>query len=354
MRRRLARPYGRTLPPTRIVSLLMGLAVLGLLYQRVKEPTFWRWLDNESRAESSDVSKSASPKDALPTPHSPLPTSETIVPGPNETDADELAKLRTNFKVIQDRQPLESFEMSAYWRLMAWSRTRPFADLEKLARRDVPYQHLWDEPELYRGQPIRLKLHVRRVYEYEAKANPYDVKKVYEIYGWTDDSLSFPFIVVVPEKPAGLPIGTDVEGDIVFAGYFLKWMGYRAFDTTKSAPLLIGRAQPFARSGGRAKAGEWETAVLTIVGGVLLLSLIGWFAVYGLRRPRTIVAATTASPDQLPDNWLASSFTDLRSGTTGGNLDFANIGVPITGESAAHSPAAAPAAAPETTPTSVS
>ena len=321
MRRRLARPFGHNASQTRLLSLLMALAVIGLIYQRAKDPQLWRWLTNESRADSSDDSNATSQTSEATTNNSPLAALEEIVAGPNETDADELEKLRSNLKFVEDRVPLSPHEMSAYWRLMAWSRTRPFAELEKLARRDVPYSHMWEEPDLYRGQPIRLKLHVRRVLSYEPSENPQGLKKVYELHGWTDNSLSFPFIVVVPEKPAGLKVGTDVEGDIVFVGYFLKWMGYRAFDTAKSAPLLIGRAKPASRGDAGGKEDRWETSFLILVGGVLLLSFIGWFAIYGLRRPRTIVAATTAIPDQLPENWLAGSNAEAPTTSSAESLD---------------------------------
>ena len=332
MRRRLARPFGHNASQTRLLSLLMALAVIGLIYQRAKDPQLWRWLTNESRADSSDDSNATSQTSEATTNNSPLAALEEIVAGPNETDADELEKLRSNLKFVEDRVPLSPHEMSAYWRLMAWSRTRPFAELEKLARRDVPYSHMWEEPDLYRGQPIRLKLHVRRVLSYEPSENPQGLKKVYELHGWTDNSLSFPFIVVVPEKPAGLKVGTDVEGDIVFVGYFLKWMGYRAFDTAKSAPLLIGRAKPASRGDAGGKEDRWETSFLILVGGVLLLSFIGWFAIYGLRRPRTIVAATTAIPDQLPTNWLAVEPAGTDSKPTATNFGLATVTPTVSGD----------------------
>lgn len=335
MRRRLARPFGHNASQTRLLSLLMALAVIGLIYQRAKDPQLWRWLTNESRADSSDDSNATSQTSEATTNNSPLAALEEIVAGPNETDADELEKLRSNLKFVEDRVPLSPHEMSAYWRLMAWSRTRPFAELEKLARRDVPYSHMWEEPDLYRGQPIRLKLHVRRVLSYEPSENPQGLKKVYELHGWTDNSLSFPFIVVVPEKPAGLKVGTDVEGDIVFVGYFLKWMGYRAFDTAKSAPLLIGRAKPASRGDAGGKEDRWETSFLILVGGVLLLSFIGWFAIYGLRRPRTIVAATTSIPDQLPANWVAGSSAEAPVNSSEESLDFATSALRITAEATA-------------------
>lgn len=354
MRRRLARPYGHALPPARALSLLMGLFVLGMLYQRAKEPQFWSWLTNESRADSADVDESAKPKEPLPTPNSQLPTSENIIPGPNETDADELAKLRTNLKAVQDRQVLQNFDMPAYWQLMRWSRTRPIAELEKIARRDVPYSHLWEEPDLYRAQPFRLKLHIRRVLKYEPSKNPQDLKMVYEAWGWTEDSRSYPFCVVFPDMPEGLPIGTDVDADFVFVGYFLKWMSYQAFDVKKNAPLLVGRLRPATKATGLAKASNWETAFLTLVGGVLLLSFFGWFAIYGLRRPRTIVAATTAAPDQLPDNWLAGTADNSRSEMTAERLDFESVPPPNAVATTSHPTVAASATPSESAPQGVS
>ncbi|MFM9964940.1 MAG: hypothetical protein ACKV2Q_27375 [Planctomycetaceae bacterium] len=318
MRRRLARPFGHTVPPTRILSLLFGMAVLAMFYQRVKEPQFWRWLTNESRADVADVAdaptKPAPPADAAKPKGKGTNSQETIVPGPNETDPDELAKLRSHFKSIQDRKPLQPYEMPAYWRLMAWSRTRPLAELEKGALRDVPYSHLWEEPDLYRGQPMRLRLHVRRVLAYDTKDNPLGLKKVFEVYGFTDNSLSLPFIVVLPEKPAGLPIGTDVYGEIVFVGYFMKWMSYQAFDTKKSAPLLVGRARPAVRSAATGSSGGWESAFLMLVGGVIGLSLLGWFSLRAQRRPRSALAvANVVAPDRLPDNWMSNPVADAHT-----------------------------------------
>lgn len=327
MRRRLARPFGHTHPPARILSLMFGLAVLALFYQRVKEPQFWHWMTHESRADVDDDStKVAPPADQVKSPSNSSATEMIVVPGPNESDPDELAKLRSNLKAVQDRQPLEPYEMSAYWRLLGWSRTRTLAELEKGALRDVPLTHLWEEPDLYRGQLMRLRLHVRRVTEFDAKENSLGVKKVYEVIGWTENSLSFPFIVVIPEKPAGLPIGTDVEGEIVFVGYFLKWMSYRAYDVKKSAPLLVGRARPAVRAGGNVKSSGWETAFLTLVGGVVALSLLGWFSLRTLRRPRSALAAANAvAPDRLPDNWMSDSPTETSTGFVPPATDFVAV-----------------------------
>ena len=353
MRRRLARPFGYTVSHARIVSMLMGLAVLAMLYQRAKEPQFWRWMTNESRADSEDdPAKSTPPAGGVQAQRAVGDTAENIVPGPNETDPDELAKLRSNLKSIQDRQPLRPHEMPAYWQLLGWSRTRRFAELEKGALRDIPYSHLFEEPDLYRGQPMRLKLHVRRVLTYDAPENPLGLKKVYEVYGFTDNSLSFPMIVILPEKPPGVPIGTDVEGDIVFVGYFVKWMGYTAFDKKKFAPLLVGRARPTVRAAGAGQNGGWELAFLTLVGGVFVLTFLGWFSLRLLRRPRPAVAgAKVIAPEQLPDNWMSNTTAEARPESLPMISDFVTVTPIIAVPPTVTAPVANPATPPASTST---
>lgn len=319
MRRYLARPYGQTISPSRVMSLLMALALLAVLYNRFKEPVTWAWMTNETLS-AEDAIATESPKSDNP-PQSPDGKSasakkpvakETIVAGPNETDADELLELRKSLKVITDKRPLEPYEMPAYWRLMSWSRTRPLADFEKTAQRNVAFAQLWEQPDLYRGHAIRLRLHVRRVLKYEAPKNDLGLKEVYEVWGTTDDSVSFPFVVVLPEYPAGLKVGPDVEAEIVFVGYFLKWMSYRAFDKTKNAPLLIGRVRPAAGVNSAKKtANGWESAFLTLAGASLGIGALAWFGLSTWRRPRSgksvsgVTSVTPSDPVFLSEAELA-------------------------------------------------
>ena len=264
MHRRIARPYGQSVTGVRLVSMLMAVLVLSMLYSRLKDPATWRAFADEGPAPSVSELTTG-------------PVSETVVFGPNDLDAGELEAAGKLFELVIDRAPLKPREMDAYWRLMDWSRTQPFADMEERAKTDVPFTQLWEQPEKYRGQLVRLRLHVRRVLEYDAPENPSGIGKVCEAWGWTDESRSFPYTVVFPEPPEGLPVGTDIRTEIVFVGYFLKVMSYTAFDRARGAPLLVGRARlvPSAVAAAPSKSDPW-LILLVIAAGILFIGFSVW------------------------------------------------------------------------------
>lgn len=236
MRRPIARPYGQSISFSRALSLLMMLAVLWVLYDWARRPATWQWLAT-ARENRPGTIPAVAGDSARPGPP------EVIVPGPGDRDPVEFQEFRARRELISDRAPLRPREMPLYWRLMGWSRTEGFDKLEKRALKDVAFTQLWEQPDRYRGQLVRLRMHVRRVLHYAAPENPSGLKDVYEAWGWTDESKSFPYVVVFPERPPGLPIGSDVRSEVVFVGYFLKVMSYSAFDVARGAPLLVGRAR---------------------------------------------------------------------------------------------------------------
>ena len=275
MRRKTARPYGQSVNRIRLMSMMMAMVVLWMLYNRLKDPVTWRAI-----ADDKEVRAAVPPENVKPA------APEKLVPGPNDQDPDELASIEDQFELIVDRAPLREREMDAYWRLMDWSLTQPFDELGKRAKDDVPFTKLWEQPERYRGKLIRLRLHVRRVVEHDdAPKNPSDVANVYEAWGWTDESRSFPYVVVFPELPEGLPIGTDIRADIVFVGYFLKIMTYKAFDNTRGAPLLVGRvmlaSQPVALA--PAKSDPWIIP-LVLIGGTIFIGYTVWAGIRSRRK----------------------------------------------------------------------
>ena len=276
MRRRVVHPYGQSISATRLVSLIMALAVLWLLYTRLKDPATWKAFAKEDPA-------------SKPAENAPPALKETIVPGPNHKNEDELSAAQHDFEYIIDKAPLKSREMDAYWRMMAWSRTEPLADLEQDAQRDVMFVQLFEQPKRHRGQPIRLRLHVNRVLEWDAATNSHGIKKVYEAWGWTDESSTNPYVVVFPERPEGLPLGEDKGGEVVFVGYLLKVMSYTdKLGKTRGAPLLIGRTRLVSAPSRAAADSDASTVLIVVLGGVALL--VGIFIWIGMR-PRKKAAA---------------------------------------------------------------
>ena len=137
-------------------------------------------------------------------------------------------------------------EMPAYWRLMKWTRAETFAAMDHRAARDVPRLGLLEQPERYRGHLLRLRLHILRILDWEAPKNSADVKRVYEAWGWTDQSNSL-YVCAFTELPAGMKTGESQHEEGVFVGYFLKDLGYQALKRNHAAPLLVGRLQARSR-----------------------------------------------------------------------------------------------------------
>jgi hypothetical protein len=251
----------------RLFSLVVMLVVIGMLYTRAKEPRTWSWLVSDPDQESEIVAQ-------VPGDAPPAPPVETIVEGAtdlSEGQRDEAAKL---LAAVTDRQKLVDVEMPAYWRLLGWAQAQSFKDLEKRSLRDVPLTKLHEQPEKYRGQPIRLRLNVKRILDFEAPQNSVGLKKVYEAWGWTNDSKARPYVVVFSELPAGVKVGTDVDYEVLFAGYFLKWMQYETFKGQKqTAPLLLGRLKPALPAAGAPRRSAWSIwdAVL-LLGGALIIA----------------------------------------------------------------------------------
>lgn len=298
MRRRTVRPFGSSIPTSRALTMLVGLAVLWVLYDSIRQPAAWNWL-----AASEDDMLAQAPLVPVVNPDQ-APWVETVVPGPNDLEPEVLADFHSRDELILDRTALRPREMIAYWQLLGWARTQPFAEFEQRASREPALTQIWEEPQKYRGKPMRLRLHVRRVLEWESEKNPLGVPKVYEAMGWSDESKSLPYTVVFTEKPPELPVGPSVEAEVVFVGYFLKIMTYSAFDDTRrGTPLMMGRVrvvglEPKAKA---ALASPMEMGALA-VGGVLLSAVGLWLLVTnrGRKRPPLITSNATIDPDWGP------------------------------------------------------
>ena len=104
-------------------------------------------------------------------------------------------------------------------------------------------------PEVYLGQPVTLRGHVRRVVEMPAGANDFGIEMLYEVWLFTADSQQHPVVVIMTSVPgellkevgrlkaAGRPV---VVNGVSGSGYFFKMYGYPAADAYRFAPLVLG------------------------------------------------------------------------------------------------------------------
>lgn len=291
-----------------LFRMIAFLIVLALVYSWASKPQSWSWLDDG--AATSTFDPGADDNSAVAVPGSPASekqpsAAEEIVPGPTDQNEAEAAAAHPLFQAVTDREPLTKIEMPAYWRCLKWARAQSFADLERRAEKHVVFTQFWQQPDKYRGKLIRLRLHVVRILTWEAGENSAGVKHVYEVWGWTDESKSFPYLVVLSELPKGMPIGDGLHQEGVFVGYFLKTMAYTAMNKNRSSPLLLGRMKwlpATAPAPPVVSRTDWRWIGLVGIPVILLIGAVTW---YRMRRvPPVKLPAAAAADDAEMENWF--------------------------------------------------
>jgi hypothetical protein len=284
----------------RLLVMIGLLAVLGMLFFRARDPATWQWLaDKQDRAETADAPLDESPADAA------------VTEGPTDEDSDQRAQVEEEFQAVTDGALFnQGTDMFAYWRLLLWADHQSFADMWKRAKPAPRYNDFMQFPAKHRGELVRFDLDVIRVLPVDAPPDcPLEVERLYEIWGHTEESKSWPLCVLAARLPDGMPVGEKVLVRARFAGYFVKLNGYRDAlakprDPLSRAPLFLGRVRPIAVAAAAASA--WDASWLAPAGGALLL-LFCCAAMCGLRRGRQPAGqrgAPQAARDVNLDQWL--------------------------------------------------
>lgn len=258
----------------RLFSMLLMLVLLGFMINHTSKPQTWTWLvENQAQGAGDDSIPAAKPENTNLTPV------EEIIPNPTDEDAGEWEQAQEQFRNIRDKVAIQFEEMPAYWRLFKWARAQPMSEMEARALKNPFFTQFWSQPEKMRGKLATLRLQVRRILSHEAPENSAGVKRVYEIWGVTDESRGTPYVVITDQLPANLQEGADVRGVAVFTGYFLKILGYQTpEDKVRGAPLLIGKVrgiatlQPPIRDPEASRSQFWQTL---LVGGIIVVLLVG-------------------------------------------------------------------------------
>jgi hypothetical protein len=297
--------------------LRMGalLIVLGLIYSWAKQPQSWRWLENESGSPAAEdpgfdgalaqVGDAGADRKSATNGGAVASNGEIVVPAPTDLDKAEWEKSAKLFEAVSDKTVLAPEEMPAYWRCMKWARAQTYAEMEHRAARDVAYTRLFEQPEKYRGHLLRLRLHILRILDWDAHENSAGVKHVYEAWGWTDHSNAL-YVAVFSELPAEMKLGEGLHEEGVFVGYFLKDLGFQAFNRNRAVPLLVGRMQRVASAAPAplVAPSDWRWLWMLAIPLVAIGFSAAWLR---LRRGRRTAVPVPAPADEAEmEEWFRS------------------------------------------------
>ncbi len=290
-RSRLPPPQGfRSSDWTRILSMLLLLAVLYMLIVRARDPNTWRWFADDVNPDAvadAAADPNSRPEAAAKTDLQPGP--ELVAKGPTDEDPDEQAAIREEFQAITDKTlQIQEEEMFAYKRVVQWVVNQPIALLRRRARKDLTFNDFMLSPDKHRGALVELVLDAKMVRPTEYRAT--DGSDLYEVWGVSTDSGAWLYAAIAVGLPEGMPIAARINERLRFVGYFFKLQGYHEAGAKPhapplAAPMLIGRAiwiqtPPPPRE-------HWEASwtVLAVSGFVLVLGLqFLWLVIRPKRR----------------------------------------------------------------------
>lgn len=135
----------------------------------------------------------------------------------------------------------------------------------------VGFRDLWDRPDHYRGQRVRVEGTVRRRFR-----GPASGKLPARVEVWVQTASGDVLCLVSPEaRGAAQPaVGTPIR----FAGTFLRRVSYEGGDGTRLAPLIVGPTapEPTGSSGPKPNRGstrplDWTLAAVVALGVLLIL-----------------------------------------------------------------------------------
>jgi hypothetical protein len=288
---------------TRLLTMIAFLAVLGTVIYRTGG------LAGDGQP-SQVAPAAAAPADSARKTSGGADTAEAVTSGPTDEDPDQRAEAEEEFQAVTDGSlGVQPEEMLIYWRLFTWVEHQSLETLRQRSRGDLVYNDFVQSPDKCRGRLVRLDLNVRRVLAYDVEDSPADVKRVYEIWGWTDDAKAWLYDVVTAHLPEGMPIGPEVEARATFVGYFFKLQGY--YETGAKpraaplrAPLLVGRLirSPLAVEPAAPQPHTW----ILVGAGAIVLLFAGAAAVgflFSRRRSRQ-PATRRQYQHEAVDDWL--------------------------------------------------
>ena len=101
------------------------------------------------------------------------------------------------------------------------------------------YVDLFMNPDVWHGQLVTLRGHVRHVVSYSAKHPAFHGRRLNELWLFTGDSQNNPAVVVVPGLPEEFPTDADLIDQVSVTGCVFRQYVYRDQESRRVAPLIL-------------------------------------------------------------------------------------------------------------------
>lgn len=279
------------------LGLRVGMLVLlGLLIVSAGDPGNWRWMAGNAPAADEAPAKL-------------LESKETVAAGPVDTDPKEREAADEEFAIVKDGgEKYEAREMAAWWRLFHWTLRQSIHTLARRSKAATLFE-LMNRPQEWRGKIVKLPiLTAKRVIKHTDEKAPGGPRDYYEIHAFTEAPGSglYVYQMLLPELPAGMPVGESLHEKVSAYGYFFKVKRYVDGRQLYSAsPVFFGRVlwrPPVAV----AKTPESAFLLWYLAVAIGVVAIIG-LAVARFRRgaPASVVVFPGAGgANRPPEQWL--------------------------------------------------
>jgi hypothetical protein len=181
-----------------------------------------------------------------------------------------------NLESVKDETPIRSGEEGlAFCEALVKAHKTSNQVFRNSVTRGLTFANLYNEPKLHRGKVVHFEGRLKRVVRFEPPEETKldGVTDQYEGWLFIPDYGANPVCVIFTELPAGLEPGDKLNVLASFDGYFFKKYRYKAADTWRDAPLLIGHTITVIQ--GPAKSDAEEGSSFSGLMAITFLVLLG-------------------------------------------------------------------------------
>ena len=222
------------------------------------------------------------PPSAQVKPAEPAQQAEQVQEESTEPAEARQARIKDLLSLVSDNTLVShKRESPAYFALIKELLDQTPDQLRAKARENPRFHDFYANPANHRGEIVHLALNLRRVLEIDIKnENEAGVKKLYELWGWTDEAKAWMYCCIAPELPPEVALG-DVQQRIELTGYFFKMQAYQPGDAAPNAknlvaPLILGRivASPKVSTENTDALNRWPMYLIAGFGILVLFRLV--------------------------------------------------------------------------------